>query len=279
MSDTSGKDASTGSLTSIDAIMEKVDRETRSMPVDDCEFKMDDPNDLANVTLSWKSPAGVDKSLKVNLDLHIGNVGGQLVWGGEDFSMSCKETTLDKTVLVTKCRCHFSDSMLLHDKGGEELYIERRLDLKDHIIYDKALEGFNVVSADSQFSRVISSAKWMKYAIITQPDMGSFLSEKAVQDAVSGVAERTVAQVMHQTEQVLAEVVKVALDMIKQKAKDHIANELKRLIKTAALSTAYSSGLGEFEQMEEAHRMAYNAIAPHMGAFKSLLPPGGTQQP
>ncbi|KAF8146585.1 hypothetical protein K438DRAFT_1780786 [Mycena galopus ATCC 62051] len=273
------------SPTTIDDIMKKVEEKNSSVALEECEFTMGEPDDPVKLTITWKSPTGEDKNFVVNLGRYIGNVGGQLVWGGKGFNESCENPHLEeKTVLVAQCRCTFRDSggkeIHIYDGEGKVLYVERRLDLKNHIIYDKAHAGgsFNLVGADDEFSHVISSAKWMKYAIITQPDMGSFLREKAVKDAVSMVAARTVAQVMHQTEQVLAEVVKVALDMIKQKVQDHIDHELDRLVKTAALSTAYSSGLGGFTQMEDAHRMAYHSIAPHMEAFKSILPPDGKEQ-
>ncbi|KAJ7222606.1 hypothetical protein GGX14DRAFT_388386 [Mycena pura] len=276
--------------TTIDAIMAKIKDDTRSVPLGNCTFALS-PTDLGSLTISWTphnaNPSDPQKTFQVNLNNHIGNVGGQLVWGGTDFSESCDDIKLidNTTVLSAKCRhTHFTDSnrneIRLRDSQDTAISVVRELDLKDHIIYDRALDGgsFNIVAGDPDFSRVISSASWMKYAIITQPDMGSFLRQKPVQNAVGDVAERTVAQIMHQTELVLAQVVKAALDAIKKQAKELIADELDRLAKRAALTTGYASGFGAFAQMHDA---AYHVMAEHSEPFKSLrllAPPPPTDE-
>ncbi|KAJ7145548.1 hypothetical protein C8R44DRAFT_845046 [Mycena epipterygia] len=193
------------------------------------------------------------KTITVNLDEHIGNHYGALVWGDRKFSESCKDLRLDGTILFAMCRC----------ESGE--YIEARLDLNEYFIYATTRRCFEPVIPDAAFTEMMSSAGWMNVAVITQPDMRGFLTNPAFQGAIRAVAQRAVEEVMHEMREQMTLAVEKAVTMVSAKSEEYVQWEMETLTKKATMVTASSaaySGLGNLTVMSHEQRHAYSAFVP-----------------
>ncbi|KAJ7474094.1 hypothetical protein FB451DRAFT_284341 [Mycena latifolia] len=141
---------------------------------DDCELELDG----SVLRITPRSPDKFD-STELNLDEHVGDIGGELVWGGIDavnFSNSCEQIRLDGTLLIASCR-----------RGNEAIQAE--LNLNEHIAYNSARRCFMAIVPDIAFTELMSSANWMNFTVITQPHMSAFLKNPAFQTAISSVAQ------------------------------------------------------------------------------------------
>ncbi|KAJ7474090.1 hypothetical protein FB451DRAFT_1466607 [Mycena latifolia] len=223
---------------------------------DDCDLHLDG----VILTIAPRSPDKFD-STELNLDDHIGDIGGELVWGGAavdaaNFSNTCEKIHLDGTLLVALCR-----------RGNEAIQVE--LDLNEHIAYNSARRCFMAIVPDAAFTELMSSANWMNFTVITRPDMSAFLKNPAFQTAISGVAQRAIDEVMNQMREVMALAVEEAVAAVSAKSEEYVQREMETLIKMATKSAAYT-GLGRLKMMQLEQRRAFNVFAPHIRA--DLLP-------
>ncbi|KAJ7838084.1 hypothetical protein B0H14DRAFT_3870202 [Mycena olivaceomarginata] len=192
-----------------------------------------------------------------NFDLNdfVGNISGELVWGGGalQFTESCTGIRLENTFLVASC------------SRGRDEFVQARLNLDDHIAYISVRRCFQPITPDPAFAELMSSANWMNFTVITQPDMRSFLKNKAFQDAVSGVARRAVEEVMSQMQEQMMRAVEEAVKRVSEEAEDFVQSEMETLVKKATKTAAYT-GLGQLKMMELEQRRAFNIFAPHITA-------------
>ncbi|KAJ7145547.1 hypothetical protein C8R44DRAFT_863420 [Mycena epipterygia] len=217
----------------------------------DCQLELK----LSILTIKAKSGGFEFKTITVNLDEHVGNHYGQLVWGDRKFSESCKDLRLDGTILLAMCRC----------ENGE--FIEARLDLNEYFIYATTRRCFEPVVPDAAFTEMMSSAGWMNVAVITQPDMRGFLTNPAFQGAIRAVAQRAVEEVMHEMREQMTLAVEKAVTMVSAKSEEYVQWEMETLTKKATMTTASTaaySGLGNLTVMSHEQRHAYNTFAPHL---------------
>jgi len=215
----------------------------------DCQLELK----LSILTIKARSGGFEFKTITVNLDEHIGNHYGALVWGDRKFSESCKDLRLDGTILFAMCRC----------ENGE--YIEARLDLNEYFIYATTRRCFEPVVPDAAFTEMMSSAGWMNVAVITQPDMRGFLTNPAFQGAIRAVAQRAVEEVMHEMREQMTLAVEKAVTMVSAKSEEYVQWEMETLTKKATMVTASSaaySGLGNLTVMSHEQRHAYSAFVP-----------------
>ncbi|KAJ7145557.1 hypothetical protein C8R44DRAFT_863431 [Mycena epipterygia] len=217
----------------------------------DCQLELK----LSILTIKARSGGFEFKTITVNLDEHVGNHYGQLVWGDRKFSESCKNLRLDGTLLFAMCRC----------EAGE--FIESKLDLNDYFTYATTRHCFEPVIPDAAFAEMISSAGWMNVAVITQPDMRGFLTNPAFQGAIRGAAQRAVEEVMHEMREQISLAVEKAVNMVSAKSEEYVQWEMETLIKKATMTTAAAaaySGLGNLTVMSHKQRHAYDVFAPQL---------------
>ncbi|KAJ7440194.1 hypothetical protein FB451DRAFT_141994 [Mycena latifolia] len=221
---------------------------------DDCQLELDG----SILTITPRSPDIKFNSTDLNLDEYVGNIGGELVWGGDavdavKFSESCESIRLDGTLLLALCR------------HGKDEPVQAELDLNDHIAYNSTRRCFVAVVPDAAFTELMSSANWMNLTVITRPDMRSFLKNPAFQNAISSVAQRAIDEVMNQMKEVMALAVEEAVAMVSAKSEEYVQREMETLIKMATKSAA-NTGLGRLKMMQLEQRRAFNAFAPHISA-------------
>ncbi|KAF8202591.1 hypothetical protein K438DRAFT_1965088 [Mycena galopus ATCC 62051] len=210
---------------------------------------------VSTLTIAPASPDFEFESTTVNLDEFVGNLGGELVWGGgaDNFSESCNSIRLEKTFLVALC------------SHGTNEFVEARLNLDDHIAYFAARHCFGPITPDPAFAELMASPNWMNFTVITQPDMRSFLRNKAFQEAISGVARRAIAEVMTQMKAQMEQAVEIAMRRVREESEELIQSEMDTLVKQATKTAAYS-GLSQLRLMELEQRRAFNVFAPHIAA-------------
>ncbi|KAJ7145530.1 hypothetical protein C8R44DRAFT_863403 [Mycena epipterygia] len=217
----------------------------------DCHLELK----LSILTIKARSGGVEFKTTTVNLDEHVGNHYGKLVWGDRKFSESCKNFRLDGTLLFAMCRC----------EDGE--FIESTLDLNEYFIYATTRRCFEAVVPDAAFTEMMSSAGWMNVAVITQPDMRGFLTNPAFQGAIRAVAQRAVEEVMHEMREQMTLAVEKAVTMVSAKSEEYVQWEMETLTKKATMTTASTaaySGLGNLTVMSHEQRHAYNVFAPQL---------------
>jgi hypothetical protein len=218
----------------------------------DCQLELE----LSILTISSAPGSELEFGLTTfDLDDFVGNIGGELVWGSDavKFSESCTGIRLEKTFLVANC-----------SRNGDE-GVQSRLNLEDHIAYSPARHCFEPVTADPAFAELMSSANWMNFTVITQPDMRGFLKNKAFQDTISGVARRAVEEAMRQMQEQMMRAVEDAIKRVNEEAEDFVQSEMETLVKKATKTAAYR-GLGQLKTMELEQRRAFNVFAPHISA-------------
>ncbi|KAJ7688062.1 hypothetical protein B0H17DRAFT_1203254 [Mycena rosella] len=204
------------------------------------------------IHVSWSS--GVQFNLTtLNLDDHVGNLYGELVWGHQKFNVSCKDVRLEGTLLVASCDC------------GNKQWKEARLDLEEHITYTIARRCFEAILHDPAFTEMMSSAAWMNVAVITQPDMRGFLKNPAFQETIKGVARRAVEEVINEMREEMSRAVERAVSQVSIRAEEHVQYEIQSLTKRATLNTAAYSGLGGLTVMSHEQTRAYNTFGPFIG--------------
>ncbi|KAJ7220898.1 hypothetical protein GGX14DRAFT_676380 [Mycena pura] len=118
----------------------------------DCQLELKMPI----LTIKPKSSGAQFNLTTLNLDDHLGNVDGELVWGYQKISASCKNVTLKGTLLVASC-----------ERGNKE-----SLDLTEYITYSSSRRCFEAIL----------------------PDPG-FLTNPAFQESIQTVARRAVEEV------------------------------------------------------------------------------------
>ncbi|KAJ7145519.1 hypothetical protein C8R44DRAFT_34 [Mycena epipterygia] len=217
----------------------------------DCQLELK----LSILTIKARSGGVEFKTTTVNLDEHIGNHYGELVWGDRKFSESCKDLRLDGTLLIAMCRC----------EDGE--FVKSTLDLNEYFIYATTRRCFEAVVPDTAFTEMMSSAGWMNVAVITQPDMRGFLTTPAFQGAIRGVAQRAVEEVMYEMREEMSRAVEKAVSMVSAKSEEYVQWEMETLTKKATMTTSAAaaySGLGNLTVMSHEQRHAYNIFAPQL---------------
>ncbi|KAJ7088270.1 hypothetical protein C8R44DRAFT_991129 [Mycena epipterygia] len=217
----------------------------------DCQLELK----LSILTIKSRSGGFEFKTITVNLDEHVGNHYGKLVWGDRKFSESCKDLLLDGTLLIAMCR----------GENGE--YVKSTLDLNEYFIYATTRRCFEAVVPDAAFTEMMSSAGWMNVAVITQPDMRGFLTTPAFQGAIRGVAQRAVEEVMYEMREEMSRAVEKAVSMVSAKSEEYVQWEMETLTKKATITTAAAaaySGLGNLTVMSHEQRHAYNIFAPQL---------------
>ncbi|KAJ7145536.1 hypothetical protein C8R44DRAFT_845043 [Mycena epipterygia] len=232
----------------------------------DCELVFD----VQTVTLTIK-PGSPDIDTVVNLDEHVGNIGGALVWHGSDvkFSQSCSGIRLEGALLRATCT------------GGDGGSVEATLDLNMHLTYVTSRHCFEVVIPDRELTQFMSSSSWMNFAVITRPDI---FTNAAFQKAVKDVAQSSVNEVKDEMKQAMELVIEQAMALVIEQAKfmlEHamkivssrseqfVQSKMDTLIRTTANAGAFY-GLGGLEVMNLEQRRYYNAFAPYIKA--SLMP-------
>jgi hypothetical protein len=188
----------------------------------------------------------------LNLDEHVGNLCGELVWGDRKFSQSCKNIRLEGTLLVANARVGDHD-------------VEAKLDLNEHITYIITRRCFEPIIPDPAFTELMSSAGWMNVAVITRPDMRGFLTNPAFQASIKKVAQRAVEEVISEMQEEMSRAVEKAVAMVSARSEEYIQYEIQSLTKRATLINAAAySGLGQLTVMSDEQRLAYNTFAPHI---------------
>ncbi|KAJ7206896.1 hypothetical protein GGX14DRAFT_396830 [Mycena pura] len=216
----------------------------------DCQLELKMPI----LTIKPKSSGAQFTLTTLNLDDHLGNVDGELVWGYQKFSASCKNVTLKGTLLVASCG------------RGDKEWIEATLDLSEHITYSFSRRCFEAILPDPGFIELMSSAAWMNVAVITQPDMRGFLTNPAFQGSIKSVARRAVEEVISEMREEMSRAVEKAVSQVSMRAEEHVQYEIESLTKRATLiNTAAYSGLGGLTVMSHEQRRAYSSFAPVIG--------------
>ncbi|KAJ6453781.1 hypothetical protein C8R45DRAFT_1038859, partial [Mycena sanguinolenta] len=215
----------------------------------DCRLELEQ----STLTISPASGEGFESNA-VNLDDFVGNISGELVWGAEaiNFSESSNSIRLVKTFLIASCA-----------RGNE--FVSARLNLDDHIAYIAANRRFEPVLPDPELAELMSSANWMNFTVITQPDMRSFLRNPAFQKAISKVARNAVEEVMKQMRSKMMEAVEKSIAEVTEESNEFVQTEMETLVKKATRTAAYT-GLGQLKLMQLDQRRAFNVFAPHISA-------------
>ncbi|KAJ7210396.1 hypothetical protein GGX14DRAFT_542956 [Mycena pura] len=218
----------------------------------DCQLELKMPI----LTIKPKSSGAQFTLTTLDLDDHLGNIDGELVWGYKKFSASCKNVTLKGTLLVASCQCERADKE----------WIEATLDLSEHITYSFSRRCFEAILPDPGFIELMSSAAWMNVAVITQPDMRGFLTNPAFQESIKSVARRAVEEVISEMREEMSRAIEKAVSQVSMRAEEHVQYEIESLTKRATLvNTAAYSGLGGLTVMSHEQRRAYSSFAPVIG--------------
>ncbi|KAJ7264536.1 hypothetical protein B0H12DRAFT_1102160 [Mycena haematopus] len=201
----------------------------RKFTLSNCRLELEQ----STLTISPASSEDDFDSNTVNLDDFVGNISGELVWGaGEvNFSESSTSIRLQKTLLLAAC-----------SRGNEV-----------------------PITPDPEFAELMSSADWMNFTVITQPDMRGFFKSPAFQRSVTSVARSAVEEVMKQMRTKMMEAVETAIKRVSDESEEFILTEMDALVKKATRTAAYA-GLGRLKIMQLEQRRAFNLFAPHIAA-------------
>ncbi|KAJ7864006.1 hypothetical protein B0H14DRAFT_2574662 [Mycena olivaceomarginata] len=212
-----------------------------------------------NLTIKWKVPDNLqDKGeTTVDLDIHIANINGMLVWGrgGGGFSKTCKDgsTRLNGTVLIASCFISAGGS----GGGGGGGYTDAQLDLNDYFAFSR--NGFQPNIPDPEFDKFISAASWMNFTIVLPGQHEHVPPESSVQNAVSSVARRAVEVSNLQTFAVVQQMVK-KLETINKNSEEYIASQMAAFVRSAAESAAAFAAMGQLTMMMGEQRTAYDTF-------------------
>ncbi|KAF7366091.1 CVNH domain-containing protein [Mycena venus] len=245
----------------------------------------------SELTISPKPSSVQFESTTVDLNQHIGNADGELVWGGVGFSDSCRDIHLEETILVA----------VFSRRGGSE-EDQSRLDLDNHFNYSTRFRRFVPVPPATALAEF--SAKYMHFAIITQPDMRSFFKSSPFQDAISTVARRAIEGAMSDmqsqmqdkmtnavttmqaemaraviamqeemnravtaVQEEMERAVTDAVNKVTTESEEYVQEELRSLTKGAVNHTAYD--VSKLAIMAPNQKHAFNQFAPYIGAVVS----------
>ncbi|KAF7341732.1 hypothetical protein MSAN_02072000 [Mycena sanguinolenta] len=222
----------------------------RRFTLADCRLELEQ----STLTISPASREDDFVSNTVNLDDFVGNISGELVWGAEavNFSESCTSIRLAKTFLIASC-----------SRGTD--VVPGKLNLDDHIAYIASTRRFEPILPDPAFAELMSSANWMNFTVITQPDMRNFLRSPAFQSAVGLVARNAVEEVLKQMRTKMMEAIETAIKAVTAESDEFVQSEMETLVKKATKTAAYT-GLGQLKLMQLEQRRAFNIFAPHISA-------------
>jgi len=228
---------------------EEVHKTRSSRPtLDDCDLVLRQSTLIITLRSSDTEPTEID------LDEHVGNLEGELVWGSGGFSETSDRLRLDGTFLLASCAV-----------SGSAKVVAARLNLDDHIVYMAARRRFEPVPADPELVQLMASPDWMNFTVITRPDMAAFLRNPAFQNAISGVARRAVDEVMAQIREEMMRAVEEAVKKVSQESEQFVESEMEALIKKATKTAAYT-GLAQLTVMQPRQKRAYNRFAPYISA-------------
>ncbi|KAJ6554637.1 hypothetical protein B0H19DRAFT_1235888 [Mycena capillaripes] len=225
-------------------------RRTRGRNLADCDLALQVPI----LTISPKSSSDFQfNPTEIDLDDYVGDIDGELVWGGDalKFSDSCPSIRLEGTFLLA--------TSLLDET-------ERKLNLEDHIAYMASRRCFEAVTPDLELAELMSSAKWMDLTVVARPDMRNFLRDPAFQKAVSRVVRRAVEEVMSEVKEEMIRAVEQAVTMVAAGSHQYVDSEMDALARVANKTTAYT-GLGQLTMMGLKQLAAFNEFAPKIGAI------------
>ncbi|KAJ6601922.1 hypothetical protein DFH09DRAFT_1270787 [Mycena vulgaris] len=218
----------------------------------DCKLELK----LSILTIKPKSGTEFNATT-LNLDNHIGNLCGELVWGNGKFSLSSKSIHLEGTLLVAQCA-----------RDGSEP-VRATLNLSEHITYSISRRCFEAILPDPAFIELMSSAGWMNVSVITQPDMRGLLASPAFQATIRSVAQRAVDEVISEMREEMTKAVQKAVAMVSVRSEEYVHYEMEGLTRRATLvNTAAYSGLGNLTLMSQEQRRAYETFAPYIGLGK-----------
>ncbi|KAJ7801497.1 hypothetical protein B0H14DRAFT_2615172 [Mycena olivaceomarginata] len=197
-----------------------------------------------NLTIKWKVPDNLqDKGeTTVDLDIHIANINGMLVWGS-------RRWRIQQDVQGW----HAGGS----GGGGGGGYTDAQLDLNDYFAFSR--NGFQPNIPDPEFDKFISAASWMNFTIVSQANMSMFLRNPAFQNAVSSVARRAVEVSNLQTFAVVQQMVK-KLETINKNSEEYIASQMAAFVRSAAESAAAFAAMGQLTMMMGEQRTAYDTF-------------------
>ncbi|KAJ6494533.1 hypothetical protein C8R45DRAFT_1073022, partial [Mycena sanguinolenta] len=240
-----------GETTAISDILEKYRNTRRSsrQTLANCNLELQVPI----LTISPKSSSDFEfNSAEINLADYVGDIGGELVWGGGAgrFSDSCFGIRLEGTFLLASS---------LFDEN------ERWLNLDDHITYITARRCFEPAAPDLDFAEFVSSARWMNLTVITQPDMRSFFRDPTFQKVISRIAHRAIEEVMSQIKEEMIGAVEQAVIKISAESRRFVDSEMDTLVKKATRTASYT-GLRQLTMMGPKQRVAFNHFAPTISA-------------
>jgi len=171
---------------------------------------------------------------KIVLDKHIGNIDGQLVWHGENFSQSAEDVRLDGTILRARCK------RASHNGGG---YVETSLELKEKLRNDNGI--LMMIAYDEKLSVALSEVPWMKFKVVAEPDFAVIASHPVIRGTLTQISNSTVEHVTSQFEMLMAAALATTIKLVTESAREHIEQSLvvmtQNLAKEAANAHLHSS--------------------------------------
>jgi len=106
-------------------------------------------------------------SSSIDLDEHIGIVNGKLVWGSKGFFQTCGGLLqLDEYTLVVQ----FEEQ-------------ELKLDLTRYLEIHHDEIRVRVEESDEELSRLFSEARWMKFRVVTEPNVSEVIDSATFREA------------------------------------------------------------------------------------------------
>ena len=170
--------------------------------------------------VDFKHSDGRVSHISIDLNLHIGNVGGQLQWGGTDFSKTCNSIHLEGFFLVANC-------LVL----GQKNYMTTRLDLRTHF----RISGGAIiyVETNKKLSMMLSEVPWMKFKVVAEPDLSIFGSHQVVKETLATIAESTVKHVTIEMHKKLTIAMEEAIKVITASAIEYVSLQMEHAVRDA----------------------------------------------
>ncbi|KAK7461343.1 hypothetical protein VKT23_008521 [Stygiomarasmius scandens] len=171
-------------------------------------------------------------SSSIDLDEHIGIVNGKLVWGSKGFFQTCGGLLeLDEYTLVVQ----FEEQ-------------ELKLDLTRYLEIHHDEIRVRVEESDEELSRLFSESRWMKFKVVTEPDVSEVVDSLTFSEAFGRleessrtlVAEMTRELVHSGSQKIMQSVTEQVMSRNTQELIDEIRESLRGEIEVAFESTKKS---------------------------------------
>ena len=146
----------------------------------------------------------------IDLNDYIGNINGQLTWGYKDFKKSSRGIVLKDGYLIAEC------------KNEREQYVTSRLELTKGLHCDAGKLEVMVPKINPEFSKFMSEAPWMKFKVVTEPQMDLLLTHKVVQNSFESIAETTVKHVTSRMTRLMSVAIAAAVEEVTISAMEHV---------------------------------------------------------